>query len=113
MSFVNDNKGKLRIPSLPRRSLTATHSAAACCTVPPVQAEYTPKGRYEVSRCSVQASEWPGDPHGRAFQDIEGLHTYVTGPADAATAILFVFDIFKFSAQGLQGELGEGTSWLT
>lgn len=55
----------------------------ACCTVPPVVAEnYTPKGDYKT---------------------LDGLKTYVTGPATADTAILVIYDIFGFFPQIIQG----------
>ncbi|ORY29567.1 Alpha/Beta hydrolase protein [Naematelia encephala] len=56
--------------------------SSACCTLPPVQAEYTPKGEYI---------------------EVAGLKTYAVGPEDAKAAILFVYDIFGFSPQILQG----------
>ncbi|ODN84793.1 hypothetical protein L202_00664 [Cryptococcus amylolentus CBS 6039] len=55
----------------------------SCCSdLPPVQAEYTPKGTYTTSN---------------------GLKTYVTGPEDAKAAVLYIYDIFGFSPQILQG----------
>ncbi|KAI9632341.1 Alpha/Beta hydrolase protein [Dioszegia hungarica] len=57
-------------------------NTAACCTLPPVQAEYTPKGSYS---------------------DFTGLKTYITGEKDAKQAVLIVYDVFGFSPQILQG----------
>jgi len=54
----------------------------ACCTVPPVQADYKPKGKYI---------------------DVEGIKTYTTGPSDAKRAIFIVYDIFGYYPQTLQG----------
>lgn len=54
----------------------------ACCTVPPAQANYKETGEYV---------------------EIGGMRTYRTGPKTADTAILFVFDIFGFFPQTLQG----------
>ncbi|KAL3466849.1 Alpha/Beta hydrolase protein [Aspergillus heterothallicus] len=55
----------------------------ACCTIPPIIAKgYQPKGEYKT---------------------INGLKTYVTGPADATKAILVIYDIFGFFPQTLQG----------
>ncbi|RMZ86434.1 hypothetical protein DV736_g6336, partial [Chaetothyriales sp. CBS 134916] len=55
----------------------------ACCTIPPVVTEsYEPKGKYI---------------------ELDGLKTYVTGPSDADTAILLLYDIFGFFPQTLQG----------
>ncbi|KAL3493528.1 hypothetical protein BJX62DRAFT_235129 [Aspergillus germanicus] len=55
----------------------------ACCTIPPIIAkDYQPKGEYKT---------------------INGLKTYVTGPADATKAILVIYDIFGFFPQTLQG----------
>lgn len=59
-----------------------SHSAT-CCNIPPIIAKgYEPKGKYET---------------------IGGRKTYVTGPADASKAILYIFDIFGFFPQSLQG----------
>jgi len=55
---------------------------AACCKLPPVEAEYSPKGSYEK---------------------INGYKTYVTGPEDSDKAIVAIYDIFGFSPQILQG----------
>ena len=61
---------------------TQGHSQA-CCNVPPVVAKgYHPKGSYE---------------------EIGGLKTYVTGPADATKALVVIFDIFGYFDQTLQG----------
>ena len=54
----------------------------ACCKLPPVEADYTPKGTYET---------------------INGFKTYVTGPEDSDKAILSIYDIFGYSPQILQG----------
>ncbi|PSN59196.1 dienelactone hydrolase [Corynespora cassiicola Philippines] len=54
----------------------------ACCTIPPIKAEYSPVGSYEV---------------------FGGFKTYKTGPADAISAIFIVYDIFGFCPQILQG----------
>ncbi|KAG0651362.1 putative AIM2 family [Hyphodiscus hymeniophilus] len=57
--------------------------SAACCNVPPIIAkDYDIKGTYET---------------------IGGTTTYVTGPLTASTAVLYIFDIFGFSNQALQG----------
>ncbi|WOO78917.1 putative AIM2 family protein [Vanrija pseudolonga] len=53
-----------------------------CCTLAPAQAEYTPKGEYA---------------------DFNGLKTYWTGPTDTGKAVLYVYDVFGFSPQALQG----------
>jgi hypothetical protein len=60
---------------------------AECCTLPPVQAEYTPKG---------------------SFGELDGLKTYQTGPTDTGKAILMVYDVFAYSPQILQGESPSG-----
>jgi hypothetical protein len=55
----------------------------ACCSVPPVVSEgYKEKG------------EWI---------TINGMKTYATGPKDATSALLVIFDIFGFFPQTLQG----------
>jgi len=53
-----------------------------CCQVPPVEAEYTPKGSYV---------------------EVAGLKTYAVGPEDAKTAIVCVYDVFGFTPQIIQG----------
>lgn len=56
---------------------------SACCSLPPVQAEYTPKGSYGK---------------------VAGLKSYGVGPTDTGKAILMVYDVFGYSPQILQGE---------
>ncbi|KAL0950700.1 hypothetical protein HGRIS_007477 [Hohenbuehelia grisea] len=63
---------------------TATHNTnKACCTIPPVQSNYTPKGSFAS--------------HGD-FKKV-----YVTGPDASDNAIVCVFDIFGFFPQTQQG----------
>lgn len=63
-------------------TMTSTQSKA-CCTVPPVVSEgYQAKGDYIT---------------------IDGMKTYATGPKDAKSALLVVYDIFGFFPQTLQG----------
>ncbi|KAI9778020.1 MAG: hypothetical protein M1839_008425 [Geoglossum umbratile] len=55
----------------------------ACCTIPPIVASgYVPKGQY---------------------QTISGLKTYCTSAANPRGSILFIFDIFGYFPQTLQG----------
>ncbi|KIN01563.1 hypothetical protein OIDMADRAFT_19348 [Oidiodendron maius Zn] len=57
--------------------------SAACCSIPPIVSKgYEAKGKYET---------------------IGGMKTYVTGPANATKAILYVFDIFGYFPQSIQG----------
>ncbi|KAK8861359.1 hypothetical protein IAR55_002178 [Kwoniella newhampshirensis] len=56
--------------------------SSCCSSIPPVTAEYTPKG---------------------SWTELNGLKTYVTGPEDAKTSLLFLYDIFGFGPQILQG----------
>jgi hypothetical protein len=61
----------------------ASTQSKACCTVPPVQYEgYKEKGEYIT---------------------IDGMKTYATGPKNAKSALLFVYDIFGFFPQTMQG----------
>lgn len=56
----------------------------ACCSqIPPVQAEYSPKGSYTT---------------------INGLKAYTIGPEDAKVSVLVVYDVFGYSPQILQGK---------
>lgn len=67
----------------PRELSTMSTQSKACCTVPPVVTEgYKEKG------------EWI---------TINGMKTYATGPKDAKSALLVVYDIFGFFPQTLQG----------
>jgi hypothetical protein len=61
----------------------ATPLTPACCSLPPVSAEYTPKGTYGK---------------------VAGLKSYTVGPEDAKAAVLVVYDVFGYSPQILQGE---------
>ncbi len=55
----------------------------ACCTIPAVVVDdYTPKGSYTT---------------------LEGMKTYITGPTSAKAAILYIYDAFGYSSQGIQG----------
>ncbi|KAI9056202.1 hypothetical protein LZ554_001130 [Drepanopeziza brunnea f. sp. 'monogermtubi'] len=57
--------------------------SAACCSIPPIVSKgYEGKGRWET---------------------IAGLKTYVTGPADDSKALLYIYDIFGFFPQSIQG----------
>jgi len=57
--------------------------SAACCSIPPiVSTGYQKKGEYTT---------------------IDGLKTYVTGPSNASKALLFIYDIFGYFDQTLQG----------
>lgn len=57
--------------------------SAACCNTPPIVSQnYQAKGKYTT---------------------VDGMKTYQTGPADAKKGILFIYDIFGFFPQTLQG----------
>jgi len=57
--------------------------SAACCNTPAVVSKgYKEKG---------------------SFTTIDGLKTYTTGPSSATQGILYIFDIFGFFSQSLQG----------
>ncbi|PFH54747.1 hypothetical protein AMATHDRAFT_135249 [Amanita thiersii Skay4041] len=65
-------------------STTAVHNNnKACCTIPPVHSNYTPKGAYK--------------PFGQ-FNRV-----YVTGPDSSENAIVCIYDIFGFFPQTQQG----------
>jgi hypothetical protein len=55
-------------------STTIHNTNEACCNIPPVYSEYTPKGTFK--------------PHG-SFKKV-----YVTGPDTSENAIICVYDIF-------------------
>ncbi|TKY87114.1 hypothetical protein EX895_003791 [Sporisorium graminicola] len=60
----------------------AHNTNQACCTIPPVKSDYSPKGTIEK---------------------IGGLDSYVVGPKDAKKAIVVVYDIFGFHNATKQG----------
>ncbi|KAJ1028610.1 hypothetical protein NDA16_001776 [Ustilago loliicola] len=60
----------------------AANTNQACCTIPPVKSDYTPKGTIEK---------------------IGGLDAYTIGPKDAKKAIVVVYDIFGFWPTTQQG----------
>jgi dienelactone hydrolase len=62
----------------------ATHNTnVGCCTIPPVQSEYTPKG---------------------SFKSVGSFNkVYVTGPDTSTNAIVCVYDIFGYFPQTQQG----------
>ena len=85
-----------------------------CCSLPAVEAEYTPKGSYEGSQTSSKSTGWGARALGwsssislilgrwadlsflAAFlplQTIEGVNTYVVGPADSKKLVIYVCDI--------------------
>lgn len=67
----------------PLARMTTVHNTnEACCTIPPVQADYSAKGTYK--------------PHG-TFDRV-----YVTGD-NKETALIVVYDIFGYFSQTLQG----------
>jgi len=64
--------------------MSTTHNTnVACCTVPAVHSDYTPKGSYKSLG---------------GFQKV-----YVTGPEKSSNAIVAVYDIFGFFPQTQQG----------
>jgi len=57
--------------------------SSACCNIPPIVSKgYEGKGKYET---------------------VGGIRSYVTGPTDSPTAILFIHDIFGYYPQTVQG----------
>jgi len=78
--------GRLRLIArhLQRAQMSTTHNTnVACCTIPAVHSDYTPKGSYKSLG---------------GFQKV-----YVTGPEKSANAIVSVYDIFGFFPQTQQG----------
>merc|ERR1712093_407871 len=57
--------------------------SAACCSIPPIVVkDYKEKGKYET---------------------IGGLKTYVTGSSNASKGLLYIYDIFGYFPQSIQG----------
>ena len=72
---INRNKASMSTTSATGGSgVKVANSNPACCSIPPVQSDYTPKGSYK---------EYAG------FKRV-----YVTGPKSSDRAIVSVFDIF-------------------
>ena len=64
-------------------SLSArSHHPLACCTLPPVEVDYTAKGSYS---------------------QVGDLKSYVSGPEESRSVILYIYDVFGYSSQILQG----------
>lgn len=67
-----------------RRNMATIHNSnTACCSIPPVQSSYQPKGTF------------------KSFAGFEKV--YVTGPEGTSRALIAVFDIFGFWPQTQQG----------
>ncbi|EJU05531.1 dienelactone hydrolase [Dacryopinax primogenitus] len=60
---------------------TIVNDNKACCSLPPAEAEYTPKGEYV---------------------DVAGFKSYTIGDKNSKTVIISVMDVFGFSAQTVQ-----------
>lgn len=60
----------------------AANTNQACCSIPPVQSDYSPKG---------------------ANVTVGGLDAYTVGPKDSKKAIVVVYDIFGFWPTTKQG----------
>ena len=72
---------KLFTKSIP--IMSTTHSSKACCKIPPVQIKgYSAKGKY---------LGW------------DGHQIFVTGDESATKAIFYIYDIFGYTPQTLQG----------
>ncbi|KZO95765.1 alpha/beta-hydrolase [Calocera viscosa TUFC12733] len=68
---------------------TIVNDNKACCSLPPVEAEYTPKGEYI---------------------DVAGLKSYTIGDKESKSAIISVMDVFGFAPQTVQAaDLLSGT----
>jgi len=61
---------------------TIVNDNKACCTLPPVEAEYEPKGKYI---------------------EVADLKSYTTGNAESKTVIISIMDVFGFAPQTVQG----------
>ncbi|KIK71401.1 hypothetical protein GYMLUDRAFT_33563 [Collybiopsis luxurians FD-317 M1] len=63
--------------------MTTHNTNQACCTIPPVQSDYTPQG---------------------SFKSVGNFNkVYVTGPSVSTSAIICVYDIFGYFPQTQQG----------
>lgn len=79
----------------------ASHNhSAACCRIPPIQSQgYKEKGKYEtIGGLKTCKLSYTGHCIRLTKNPID-----VTGPPTASKALLFIFDIFGFYPQSLQG----------
>jgi hypothetical protein len=86
--------------------------SAACCSIPPIVSKgYEPKGKYETigglktcKFCTIP-SQLPRNrpPASCTFNCLELDCIDVTGPANATKAILYIYDIFGYFPQSIQG----------
>lgn len=69
-----------------KTTMASLTSDQACATLPPVQVDYTPKGKW-------------------LDEGLNGLKTYFTGdgPTKNTRALLYIYDIFGFCPQNYQG----------
>lgn len=86
-------------------------SCKACEEIPPVSVEYTEKGKFEtiagVKTCKfICFSFAPHQWFAYLFTEQKAMWPLgidITGPADATQAIIFIYDVFGFASQTLQG----------
>ncbi|KAK3310779.1 uncharacterized protein B0T15DRAFT_519440 [Chaetomium strumarium] len=84
-SYQNLSRTKPVAPPVAKMStMPASHGHnEACCNIPPVVSTgYSAKGSYD---------------------EVNGMKTYVTGPADATKGIVMIYDIFGYFDQTVQG----------
>ena len=85
--------------------------SAACCSIPPIVSKgYEPKGNYETigglktcKFCTMTSHCYATVLPHHAFNYLSLDCVDVTGPANATKAILYIYDIFGYFPQSLQG----------
>lgn len=78
-------------------------SCEACRTIPPVIPQgYTPKGTYQTL-ASLNTCTLPSPPLSPFYPHALTIKPDITGPRDASTAIIDIYDIFGLSPQTIQG----------
>jgi len=82
--IVNSQRSFSTAKHLKMSEIKGQHGhSAACCSIPPIVAkDYKEKGKYET---------------------IGGLKTYVTGSSNASKGLLYIYDIFGYFPQSIQG----------
>jgi hypothetical protein len=86
-------------------STMAQHGhSAACCSIPPIVSKgYDPKGKYETIGGTKTCKLLPPQRFTWICILADSRSSDVSGPANASRGLLFVFDIFGYFPQSLQG----------
>ncbi len=76
--------------------------SAACCSIPPIVSKgYEGKGKYETIG-GLKTCTYPALANLVRYDDANSI-VDVTGPSNASKAIFFIYDIFGYFPQSIQG----------